>query len=176
MNTFPAWRDDGSGFECGDDRQSMYAFACQLMCGFNLPKFDIWAASLPDCPKCGTEPECCLRQEMLERRQLAIQALSANNLDAAFRHLEWMLNRQREDTREQFLLPLARRDQKRQDGTKKERRPDISDWIIRRLGRDPAAKSPALWAEAPEWITDQIGYERFSKRVTGARKELNGRK
>ncbi len=176
MNTFPAWRDEGNGFECDDDQQSMYAFACEFMCGFNLPKFDLWASSLPDCPGCGTTAECCLKQEMRERRKLAIESLSANNLDAAFRHLEWMLNRQREDMREQFLLPLARRDKKRQDGTTKERRPEINEWIKKMLRRAPGAKSPALWEGAPDWITDQIGYDRFSKRVTEVRKELNGRK
>ena len=113
---------------------------------------------------------------MRERRKLALEALFANSKDAAFRHLEWMLSRQRGDAREQFLLPLARRDEKRQDGTKKERRPEISEWIKKMLHRDPAASSPALWKDAPDWITDQIGYDRFSKRVTGARKELSGRK
>lgn len=112
MSTFPAWRDEGNGFECDDDQQYMYAFACKFMCGFDLPKFDLWAASLPDCPKCGEESKCCLKQEMRERRKLALEALFANSKDAAFRHLEWMLNRQREDKREQFLLPLARRGDK----------------------------------------------------------------
>lgn len=176
MHTFPEWRDSGEGFECNDNQQALYAFACQFMCGFDLPHFDRWAASLPGCPSCGTGAECCLKQEMRERRTLAIEALLANNKDGAFRHLEWMLNRQRGDEREQFLLPLAKRDKKRQDGTKQPRRPEINDWIKRKLKAEPQARSPALWRMAPDWITDQIGEDRFSKRVTQVRKELSGRK
>ena len=139
MDTFPAWRDEDDGFECDNNQQSMYAFACQLMCGFNLPKFDLWAASLPDCHECGKEPKCCLKQEMRERRKLALEALSANNKDAAFRHLEWMLNRQREDMRTQFLLPLAKvgdaaKKQRKKAGfhtaeqVREERKPEWDKW------------------------------------------------
>jgi hypothetical protein len=70
-----------------------------------------------------------------------------------------------------------KRDDSRQEGTRKERRPEISDWINTQLTRDPDAKSPALWAIAPEWITDVISVDRFSKRVTAGRKKLSlGRK
>lgn len=68
------------------------------------------------------------------------------------------------------MIPLAARDQKRQEGTKKKRRIDIDAWMDRQLDRDPSAKSPELWAEAPLWISDQIGFDRFRKRVTEARK------
>lgn len=112
MDNFPAWTNIGDGFECGDDKQLMYAFTCEFMCGFDLPKFDLWAASLTDCPKCGKEPECCLKQAMREYRKLAIESLSVDNLDAAFRYLQRMLDLQRADMREQFLLPLARRGDK----------------------------------------------------------------
>ncbi|QRP62696.1 hypothetical protein I6J77_11160 [Rhodanobacter sp. FDAARGOS 1247] len=64
--------------------------------------------------------------------------------------------------------PLIR-DKARQEGTKKERRPDVTEWISAKLRRDPLAKSPELWSRAPEWLTDQIGYERFRKRVTAVR-------
>lgn len=160
-DAFPEWEEVEGGFVCADDEQMQFALACELMCGFDLPRFDVWARSLP---------ECGLKREMLERRALGHKSLASNNMDAAFRHLEWMLSRKREDTREQFLLPLAQRDKKRQDGTRKERRPDITEWIEKKLNGNPAAKSPDLWASAPEWITDQIGYERFSKRVTNVRK------
>lgn len=63
-----------------------------------------------------------------------------------------------------------------QKGRRKERRPHITEWISKRLNRKPDAKSPELWADAPEWLTDEIGYDRFSKRVTKARKELKSRK
>jgi hypothetical protein len=68
--------------------------------------------------------------------------------------------------------PALVRDRKRQAGTKKPRRPDIDEWIDRALKRDPDAKSPALWAIAPDSITDQIGEDRFKKRVSSARKRV----
>lgn len=69
------------------------------------------------------------------------------------------------------------RDEKRQAGTKKERRPKINSWINKQLTRKPDSKSPELWSLAPDWITDDIGYDRFSKRVTEERKKiLPGRK
>lgn len=160
-HVFPEWVEVDGGFVCADDEQMKFAFACEFMCGFDLPRFDLWARTLP---------ECGLKQEMMERRDLASEALWANNQDAAFRHLEWMLNRMRADRRESFLLPLAQRDKKRQDGTRKERKPEITEWINKRLTSNPAAKSPDLWDSAPEWITDQIEFGRFSKRVTAARK------
>jgi hypothetical protein len=63
------------------------------------------------------------------------------------------------------------RDKARQDGTKKERRPEINVWIAEQLRLDPEVKSPALWTRAPEWLTDMISYDRFQKRVTGERKK-----
>ena len=72
--------------------------------------------------------------------------------------------------------PFVERDKKRQEGTKKERRPEITKWIAKQLQADPTAQSPDLWAKVPEWIEDEIGYDRFAKRVTQGRKDLNGRK
>lgn len=66
--------------------------------------------------------------------------------------------------------PSVIRDGKRQAGTRKERRPDISDWIDKQLTRNPDAKSPDLWSSAPEWITEQIGDRSFASRVTKRRK------
>jgi len=62
------------------------------------------------------------------------------------------------------------RDRRRQAGTRKERRPDITKWIAAALERNPGAKVPELWRNAPEWLTDQIGVARFRKRVTVVRK------
>lgn len=160
MKNIPTWIAVGQDFDCEDDAHRQEAFACEFH-GFNLPRFDIWLVSLPDSE---------LRREMLDRRRLAIEALRTNNHDAAIRHLEFMHTARLFDEREQFLLPLAQRDKKRQDGTRKERRPAITEWIENKLSSDPAAKSPNLWADAPEWITEQIEYERFSKRVTRVRK------
>lgn len=66
-------------------------------------------------------------------------------------------------------LLLGKRDRKRQAGTRAPRRPDISKWIDKQLAHDPAAKCPALWDKAPSWLTDQIGLDRFRKRVTERR-------
>jgi hypothetical protein len=68
------------------------------------------------------------------------------------------------------------RDRGRQEGTRKPRRPEVDAWIDGQLKANPAAKSPALWGDAPEWITEQIGEDRFAKRVTAARKRGKGRK
>lgn len=67
---------------------------------------------------------------------------------------------------------MAIRDAKRQAGTHKERRPEITEWIDQQLRRDPNAKSPDLWAQAPDWITDDIGERRFAARVSAARKKM----
>lgn len=66
-------------------------------------------------------------------------------------------------------LVFGLRDANRQAGTRKERRPEITEWIDTELSRNPGAKSPELWAAAPDWLTDQIGYRRFADRVTGRR-------
>lgn len=162
----PNWVDNGDGYTCDDDHQHQLGFICEFY-GFDLPRFDLWLAALPACP---------MKEEMLERRALAEDALRRNDSNEAKHQLEFLHTISWHDRREQFLLPLARRDKKRQDGTTKERRPEINEWIKKMLSRDPDAKSPALWEGAPDWITDQIGYDRFSKRVTEVRKELNGRK
>lgn len=57
----------------------------------------------------------------------------------------------------------------------KSRKPEINDWIATQLQRNPDAKSPALWADAPDDITDQIEFGRFQKRVTAVRKAKMGR-
>lgn len=108
MDSLPQWVETEHGYDSGDDDQNLYALVSEMAAGFCLPEFDLWAASLPHCgPSCSALSACCLKSEMRERRKLAIEALLANNHDAAFRHLERMQNRQREYKREQFLLPLA---------------------------------------------------------------------
>lgn len=86
----------------------------------------------------------------------------------------WFFDRITEDARrtarEAVFLPLLQRDRDRQNGTRKPKRPEIDAWIDGQLKRNGAAKSPALWQNAPDWITDQIGFDRFAKRVTKARK------
>jgi len=63
------------------------------------------------------------------------------------------------------------RDNRRQAGTHKERRPAVTKWIAKQLDRNPSAKCPALWSTAPEWLTEQIGLDSFKKRVTAERKK-----
>jgi hypothetical protein len=67
---------------------------------------------------------------------------------------------------------IIKRDEKRQAGTRKEKRPKITSWIEKRLKYNPHEKSPDMWSDAPDFITDQISYHRFSKRVTGVRKKI----
>lgn len=66
--------------------------------------------------------------------------------------------------------PQVIRDQARQNGTKKKRRPEVQAWIKERSKL--ALTTRELWDMAPDWITDQIGFHRFQKRVTAARKEI----
>lgn len=65
----------------------------------------------------------------------------------------------------------ARRDIVRQEGTKKPRRPEISQWIQEAIERKADVTRAALWQEAPQWITDQIGKDAFLKRVSKVRKK-----
>jgi hypothetical protein len=119
---------------------------------------------------------------LAQKAESAIAAMLADDaVTAAWLTMDLGMNLERVTTvmavaRALELTPKAQRDDRRQAGTKKERRPGITEWIEQRLAGDSGAKSPQLWADAPEWITDEIGYERFSKRVTKARKKLIGRK
>jgi hypothetical protein len=69
-----------------------------------------------------------------------------------------------------ILGSAGARDKKRQAGTRKEKRPDITEWIDKQITLNPKAKSPELWYIAPDWLTDQIGERRFAARVTARRK------
>jgi len=65
------------------------------------------------------------------------------------------------------------RDQVRQAGTRKPREPaqGLQKWIDTQVQRrDETARE--LWGRAPEWITDAIGFDRFQKRVSDARKRV----
>ncbi len=55
---------------------------------------------------------------------------------------------------------IVARDTRRQAGTKKQRRPNVDVWLDKAVAADSGAKAPALWAMAPDWITDQIGADR----------------
>lgn len=68
------------------------------------------------------------------------------------------------------VWPSVLRDESRLEALKKPRFQACDRWIENQLRKIPAAKSPELWESAPDWIRDRIGYERFRKRVTKARK------
>lgn len=65
--------------------------------------------------------------------------------------------------------PRVIRDNRRQDGTRTPRRPEVDAWIGGAIKRTPNATRDELWAAAPEWITDDIGLDRFKKRVSKVR-------
>lgn len=69
-----------------------------------------------------------------------------------------------------LYTPHIMSDEKRLAGLRKPRKPEIDKWMDRQLSRDSELKSPEAWRRAPEWITDDIGYDRFAKRMTKARK------
>lgn len=70
---------------------------CDLQ-GFDLPRFDAWLATLEDEP---------VHRELVERRNLAVAAIWANDEQRALRHLEWMLLRWRWIKRSDALMPMA---------------------------------------------------------------------
>jgi hypothetical protein len=70
-----------------------------------------------------------------------------------------------------YLAPLAERDQLRQNGTTKERRPEINEWIRQEIAKRPDATRDELWDAAPHRITDAIGPDRFKTRVSNVRGE-----
>lgn len=173
MAPLPSWTMQGDGlgsssrrscgYTCNDPAEQAFALAVMMMTGFSVPDFDIWLDSI------GFSDA---RTELIIRREWVGEALHANNEDGVRRHLEWMVNRRREIQDKQVLMPLAQRDAKRQAGTRKPRRPKIDAWIEAQLTRDPDAKAPTLWGRAPEWIQDDIGPDRFAKRVTKCRKKV----
>jgi hypothetical protein len=126
--------------------------------GFDLPAFDCWLSALP---------AGFAKVEALRHRAAALDCVRADDLDRVrlLRHLTEMLRQ----WQVQALLPLARRDAKRQAGTRKPRRPDLDEWIAGALKRAPAATRDELWQRAPQWVRDEIGIDRFKKRVSAAR-------
>ena len=137
-----------------------------MLSGFDLPALRRGVAALPD-----AKARASLEDTIARARVMASQprgAAKAMLNDGAVAMLE-IVERNLHTVR---LIPLARRDAKRQAGTRKPRRPEVDDWIATQLRRNPAAKCPALWASAPDWLTDQIGEDRFKKRVTDARKRV----
>ena len=71
-----------------------------------------------------------------------------------------------------FLGPLGVQEAKRRDASKRPRRPHIDEFIRKRLTLDPTAKGTDLWDQVPSSISDDIGRDRFLKRVSKVRKEI----
>lgn len=67
-----------------------------------------------------------------------------------------------------------RRDEHLREALRGPRRPEIDAWIGKQLSADPSLKSPQLWERAPQSIKDQIGTDRFKKRVTKMRRVAKG--
>ncbi|MFY2765437.1 hypothetical protein [Arenimonas sp. MALMAid1274] len=95
-----------------------------------------------------------------------------DDVDLALRLLNLVASALRCEPGRRQELFLGPRDARRQQGTRKPRRPEVNEWIERQLRREPGAKSPELWSRRPDWMEDQVGYERFSDRVTDVRKML----
>ena len=75
--------------------------------------------------------------------------------------------------------PSSIRDRARQAGTRKPREtvPGLQDWIAKQVQRRTGETAHDLWNRAPEEFTEAIGFDRFRKRVSRARKEAGlGRK
>lgn len=52
------------------------------------------------------------------------------------------------------------------------RNPKLQQWIEKQVQRLPDATAKEIYRDAPAWVTDDVGEDRFIKRVTQARKAL----
>jgi len=164
----PQWmRHSEYGYHHASPEAMGFATTC-IFRGFNLPEFDLWLSALRDCGA---------KIELLERRKNALAALWENNEDSLARHLEWMMLRRLIIERNDFMLPLAKSGKAVTDGRKLPKRREVQKWIDAEVAKKTAETAKKLWSRAPDWLTDQIGFDRFQKRFTQARKKAgNGRK
>lgn len=95
-----------------------------------------------------------------------------DDVDLALRLLNLVASALRCEPERRQELFLGPRDARRQQGTRKPKRPQVNEWIERQLRRQPGAKSPDLWSRRPDWMEEQVGYDRFSRRVSDVRKLL----
>ena len=61
---------------------------------------------------------------------------------------------------------------KRREASRKERHPEINDWIRKQLATDAFAKASDLYRRAPASVKDLVGKERFRRRVNAQRKQF----
>lgn len=140
--------------------------------GFDIQGFDEWLNRM--------EP-CGAKDELSERRRWAWEAVRPGpgniNHDALLRHLEWMLLRWKYIRREEYILPLARSGKLIDDARKKPKRAELQQWIDKQVSNRTGETAKQIWERAPQKFRDDIGFERFTKRVTAARKKAGiGRK
>lgn len=67
---------------------------------------------------------------------------------------------------------VFKRDAARQKGTRAPRQPELQGWIADQVARGTGETAAELWGRAPDWITDVIGFDRFRKRMTAAKKAM----
>lgn len=127
-----------------------------LRWGLDLAGWDARVATLP----------AGAQKTALRHRSGLLEALEAREDERIADKLELMLR----TTTMAAAKPVMVAGKALVEGRKKPRRGEINEWIARQLARDPGAKSPALWARAPDFVTDQIGDRAFSARVTSCRK------
>ena len=165
----PQWMQHSEyGYHHASPQAMGFATSCTFR-GFNLPEFDLWLSAMGDCGA---------KKELLERRKLAFDAFFRNSEeDSIARHLEWMMLRRQMIERDSFLRPLAKLGKAVTDGRKLPKRPKVQKWIDAEVAKKTAETAKKLWSRAPVWLTDEIGFDRFQKRFTQARKNArNGRK
>lgn len=54
-------------------------------------------------------------------------------------------------------------------GRRKPKRQELQEWVNREVAKATGETAEQLWARTPDWITEQIGLDRFRKRFTRAR-------
>jgi len=120
----------------------------------------------------GADPQALDAAARVEKlAALALQEVHRGDAEAAAwaslaaMDAAWLVDTQ------QSTVPRLVRDNARQDGTRKERRPDLQSWIDDEVKKGTGESAGQLWTRAPEWVTDQIGFDRFTKRVTQGRKK-----
>lgn len=88
-----------AGVAGGVIREEAFGVGCALQ-GFDLLDFDAWLEALAPCGA---------KDELTQRRALALEARLSSDAQTFLHHLEWMQLRWRSICREEFLLPLTRK-------------------------------------------------------------------
>lgn len=152
----PNWQKDGNGnWYCSDDTQMAFAIGCRLK-GFDLPGFDNWLNTILEWP---------LGKELLNRRARAEKAMLAKNHEVFTLLLEFMLDRKRDCTREDFLLPLARRGDKFNGKNKKKLNQALLEIISEVVGLIIEQKGKCSLADLDRWLGKNANGEQSPYRI-----------